>query len=130
MFEGKIIDTHLHIEGWVNEENNMEKGFEPYREERSLGAINVCALPSHNGAANNLMCIPRRESAPAPKKKPIRRLYFWNMETEIDALQSKVRWLRFALIVAIIGFLLAVALIFLLLYWQGRLDFITRFLPL
>ena len=57
MFEGKIIDTHLHIEGWVNEENNMEKGFEPYREEGSLGAINVCALPSHNGAANNLMCM-------------------------------------------------------------------------
>ena len=80
--------------------------------------------------ANAVVNLPRRESAPAPKKKPIRRLYFWNMETEIDALQSKVRWLRFALIVAIIGFLLAVALIFLLLYWQGRLDFITRFLPL
>ena len=74
--------------------------------------------------------LPERPAAPVAKKKPIRRLYFWNMETEIGTLQSKIRWLRFALIVAILGFLLSVALIFMLLYWQGQLDFVTRFLPI
>ena len=52
-----IIDSHLHIEGWINEEGEMTGGFEPYRQERDLKAINVCGLPSHNGAGNNIMCI-------------------------------------------------------------------------
>ena len=87
----------------------------------------MAQCPVNPGAVVKL---PERSSAPAPKKKPIRRLYFWNMENEIGALQSKIRWLRFALIVAILGFLLSVALIFVLLYWQGRLDFITRLFPI
>ena len=74
--------------------------------------------------------LPERSSTPVAKKKTTRRLYFWNMENEIGTLQSKIRWLRFALIVAILGFLLSVALIFMLLYWQGQLDFITRLLPI
>lgn len=78
---------------------------------------------------NVVVKLPERSAPPAAKKKPTRRLYFWNMENEIGALQSKIRWLRFALIVAILGFLLSVALIFMLLYWQGRLEFVTRLLP-
>lgn len=74
--------------------------------------------------------LPERSVASAAKKKPARRLYFWNMENEIGALQSKIRWLRFALIVAIVGFLLSVALIFMLLYWQGQLDYIIRLFPI
>ncbi len=74
--------------------------------------------------------LPDRSAQPIVKKKPSRRLYFWNMENEIGALQSKIRWLRFALIVAILGFLLSVVLIFMLLYWQGRLDFIARLLTI
>ena len=73
--------------------------------------------------------LPDRPTAPvAKKKRPIRR-YFWNIEGEMDVLHSKIRWLTCALVVAILGFVLSVVMIFLLLYWQGQLDFITRFLP-
>lgn len=73
--------------------------------------------------------LPERPAASTGKKKPARHLYFWNAENEIDALRSKIRWLRFALIVAILGFLLSVVLLFALLYWQGRFDLILRLLP-
>lgn len=72
--------------------------------------------------------LPNRPPAPTVKKRAQHRRYFWNAEDEIGTLQSKVRWLRFALFIAVFGFLLSVAVIFLLLYWQGRLDFITRYL--
>ena len=71
--------------------------------------------------------LPDRPAAPAPKKKTRRRLYFWEAEDEIGALRSKVRWLTFALVVAILGFMIAVAVIFLLLYWQGSLDIMSVF---
>lgn len=73
--------------------------------------------------------LPDRPSAPVVKKKRLPRRYFWNAEDEIGILRSKIRWLRFALIVAIFGFLLSVGMLILFLHWQGRLDFITRFLP-
>ena len=53
----KRIDSHLHIEAWVNEEGDFLSAFEPYRKEAGLAALNVCGLPSHNGAGNNLMCL-------------------------------------------------------------------------
>ena len=71
--------------------------------------------------------LPDRSAAPAQKKKSRRRLYFWEAEDEIDILRSKLRWLTFALIVAILGFLIAVAVIFLLLQWQGSLDIASVF---
>ena len=71
--------------------------------------------------------LPDRSAAPTPKKKIRRRLYFWEAEDEIGALRSKVRWLTFALVVAILGFMIAVAVIFLLLYWQGSLDIMSVF---
>lgn len=78
---------------------------------------------------NAAVKLPERPSATPVKKKQKPHRYFWNIENEIGPLRSKVRWLTFALIIAIIGFLLSVALIFVLLYWQGSLDMITRFLP-
>ncbi len=53
----KIIDSHLHIEAWTNEEGDFLNAFEPYRNQSKLAALNVCALPSHNGAGNNIMCM-------------------------------------------------------------------------
>ena len=76
---------------------------------------------------NIVVKLPDRSAAPAPKKKARRRLYFWEAEDEIGALRSKIRWRRFALIVAILGFLISVAVIFLLLYWQGSLDLASIF---
>ncbi|MBE6942395.1 MAG: hypothetical protein E7455_08965 [Ruminococcaceae bacterium] len=71
--------------------------------------------------------LPDRTEAPPSKKKPLRRLYFWEAEDEIGTLRSKIRWLTFALVVAVLGFLVAVAVIFLLLHWQGQLDILSLF---
>ena len=78
---------------------------------------------------NTVVTLPQRETAPTPKKKVLPHRYFWNLEGENDTLRTKLRWMRFALIVAILGFIIAVAVIFLLLHWQGRLDFIRPMLP-
>ena len=78
---------------------------------------------------NTVVTLPRRESAPVQKKKGLPHRYFWNLEGENDTLRTKLRWMRFALIVAILGFLISVAVIFLLLHWQGRLDFVRHLLP-
>ncbi|MBR7101818.1 MAG: hypothetical protein IKC74_05980 [Clostridia bacterium] len=55
--KNKVIDSHLHIEAWENEEGDVTTSFEPYKVERELKAVNVCGLPSHNGAGNNIMCL-------------------------------------------------------------------------
>ena len=77
-----------------------------------------------------VVVLPNRPTAPATKKRILPRRYFWDAEDEIDTLRSKLRWVTFALIIAILGFLISFAVILLLLYWQGRLDFFARFLPL
>lgn len=53
----KIIDTHLHIEAWKNEEaGSFLNGFELYRNGMDLNAINICSLNNHaRGVANNIM---------------------------------------------------------------------------
>ena len=79
---------------------------------------------------NTAVTLPKREEAPVTKKKPVVHRYFWNIEGENDTLRSKLRWMRFALVVAIIGFLLSVAVIFLMLHWQGQLDMFRKILPL
>ena len=78
---------------------------------------------------NTVVTLPRRESAPAQKKKITPHRYFWNLEGENDTLRTKLRWMRFALVVAIVGFLISVAVIFLLLHWGGYLDFLKNLFP-
>ena len=53
----KIIDSHLHIEAWENEEvGSFLNAFEPYREGMDLNGINICSLNNHaSGACNNVM---------------------------------------------------------------------------
>ena len=75
--------------------------------------------------------LPNRPVAPAPtKKKAPKRRYFWVIEGENDTLRTKIRWLRFALFIAVFGFLLAVGLILMMVFWQEQLDAIIRFLQL
>ncbi len=74
-----------------------------------------------------LINLPNRTPASPAKKKAAKRRYWWHVEDEIAPLRSKVRWLTFALIVATLGFLIAVAVIFLLLQWQGALDLFPFF---
>lgn len=78
---------------------------------------------------NAVVVLPRRDPAPVQKKKPSNRRYFWNIEGENDTLRTKIRWLRFALIVAVLGFIISVAVIFLLLQQQGQLDSILKLIP-
>ena len=75
--------------------------------------------PVKPGIAINLT--PRPVQATTKKRTPHRR-YWLNTEDQVDALRSKNRWLSFALIVAILGFLASVAVIFMLLHQQGRVD--------
>ena len=73
--------------------------------------------------------LPNRPAEPAPaKKKPLKRRYFWIVEGENDNLRTKIRWLRFALTISTIGFLLAVALILMMVFWPDQLDAIIRLL--
>ena len=53
----KIIDSHLHIEAWKNDEvGSFIDAFEPYREGMNLSGINLCSLNNHaSGVANNIM---------------------------------------------------------------------------
>ena len=80
-----------------------------------------CPVP-----ANAVVNLPKRHSAPPVKKKQPHRRYFWNIEGENDTLRSKLRWMRFALTIATLGLIFALAVIILLLYTQGRLDFIKQ----
>ncbi len=53
----KIIDSHLHLEEWKNDEvGHFLNAFERYREGMNLDGINICALNNHaRGVANNIM---------------------------------------------------------------------------
>lgn len=53
----KIIDSHLHIEAWENDEvGSFIDAFEPYREGIGVNGLNLCALNYHgSGVANNIM---------------------------------------------------------------------------
>lgn len=55
--EEKIIDSHLHVEGYRNEESgSFLNAFQIYSEHMGLSGINICALNNHaRGVANNIM---------------------------------------------------------------------------
>lgn len=76
----------------------------------------------HPVKPNSVVVLPNRPAPVVGKKKPIRRRYFWNAESTIDALRSRVRWLTFALVVSSLCFFAAILLILFLLYRQGQLD--------
>ncbi|MBQ8164117.1 MAG: amidohydrolase family protein [Clostridia bacterium] len=57
MINEKVIDTHLHIEAWDNEEFNFIDCFEEYRTQSGIHSLNICALPTvQRSACNNMMC--------------------------------------------------------------------------
>ncbi len=52
-----LIDTHLHIEAWENEEFEFVDSFERHREKSGLRSLNICAVPSkQRNFCNNIMC--------------------------------------------------------------------------
>lgn len=53
----KIIDGHLHIEAWVNEEGkSFIDGFDEYIDRMGLSAVNIASLPSGTrNVSNNIM---------------------------------------------------------------------------
>lgn len=57
MINEKVIDTHLHVEGWNDSEANFVDCFEKYRKESNLHAINLCVVPTvQRNVCNNIMC--------------------------------------------------------------------------
>lgn len=57
MINEKIIDTHMHIEAWKNDEYEFIDCFEGHRAGANLASLNICALPLKETAiANNIMC--------------------------------------------------------------------------
>ena len=57
MINEKVIDTHLHVEGWDDSEANFIDCFEKYRKESNLHAINLCVVPTvQRNVCNNIMC--------------------------------------------------------------------------
>lgn len=57
MINEKIIDTHMHIEAWENEEYpSFLDCFEGHREQSGLRSLNVCAVPTgQRTVCNNMM---------------------------------------------------------------------------
>ena len=56
MINEKVIDSHLHIEGFVNEESEFVNCFEKYRENNGLAALNICVVPTkERNVCNNMM---------------------------------------------------------------------------
>ena len=53
----KIIDTHMHLEAFENEEfSDFTKCFEKYREITGVSALNICTVPTHqSNVCNNIM---------------------------------------------------------------------------
>ena len=52
-----LIDTHMHIEAWENEEFEFIGCFEKHRQEADLRSLNICAVPTkQRNFCNNIMC--------------------------------------------------------------------------
>ena len=52
-----LIDTHMHIEAWENEEFEFIDCFEKHRQEADLRSLNICAVPTKQRTiCNNIMC--------------------------------------------------------------------------
>lgn len=56
MINEKVIDSHLHIEGFENEESDFVNCFEQYREGNGLASLNICVVPTkQRNVCNNMM---------------------------------------------------------------------------
>ena len=52
----KIIDSHLHIEGWEHEGKSFIEGFDDYVSSMNINRINIASLPSgKRNVSNNIM---------------------------------------------------------------------------
>ena len=78
---------------------------------------------------NTVVNLPPRAVSPAAKKKARMRRYFWDVEGENDTLRAKIRWLYIGLTTAIFGFVLALIVIFIMLFQNGKLDFLFQWWP-
>ena len=78
---------------------------------------------------NTVVNLPNRPVAPVVKKKTQIRRYLWNIEGENDTLRSKIRWLRFVLIVAVLAFFASLTLNFVFLFQSGQMDPLLNLLP-
>lgn len=56
MIKEKVIDTHLHIEAFTNDESTFIDCFESYKNSNRLHAFNICVVPTkQRSACNNMM---------------------------------------------------------------------------
>ena len=56
MIKEKIIDTHMHLEAWENEEFDFINCFERYREKTGISSLNICTVPTRQrNICNNIM---------------------------------------------------------------------------
>ena len=56
MIKEKIIDTHMHLEAWENEEFDFIDCFEQYKRKAGVESINICAVPTaQRNVCNNIM---------------------------------------------------------------------------
>ena len=56
MINEKVIDSHLHVEAFENEESDFVNCFEHYREANGLASFNICVVPTkQRNVCNNMM---------------------------------------------------------------------------
>lgn len=56
MLKEKVIDTHVHVEAFFNDESTFENCFENYRNNNGLATFNICVVPSkQRNVCNNMM---------------------------------------------------------------------------
>ena len=78
---------------------------------------------------NAIVNLPQRPTAPVVKKKPKIRRYLWEIEGENDTLRTKIRWLRMALIIAVLGFVAVLVLLIITMFRAGQFDPILQLWP-
>lgn len=66
--------------------------------------------------------LPRRTATPTTKKRHLRHRPFRRPSDQIELLRVRSRWLLFALIVTFVCFLVAIAILIVLLEWHNYID--------
>ncbi|MBO5286846.1 MAG: amidohydrolase family protein [Clostridia bacterium] len=56
MLKEKVIDSHVHVEAFFNEESDFVNCFENYRNNNGLATFNICVVPTkQRNVCNNMM---------------------------------------------------------------------------